>query len=103
MVGAVGLGLMLGALTSQAAENNQESSEARNETTSAVAAKGTAGDYSLMYSYKGKKVLVRLINFFKDRDYVGQCVEEDDESITLQINNNFFTFFFSDIEYIESL
>ena len=69
-------------------------------TASEVASVPSVSDHAL-YSFKGKKVLVRLLNV-KDRDWIGQCIDEDSVSITVQINNNVFQFFFSEIEYIES-
>ena len=103
MFGLLGLGLTFGAVTVHAGESMKPAFQSQQGATSAVVLQSSVGSRANMfYSFVGKKVLVRLLNV-KDRDWIGQCLAEDDDSITVQINNNVYQFFFSEIEYVEAL
>jgi hypothetical protein len=89
-----------GGSTARAGEGRKETIQAPSSAAPGVALNSSVNN-TMSYSYKGKKVFVRLLNV-KDRDWIGQCIDEDAVSITVQINNNVYQFFFSEIEYIES-
>jgi hypothetical protein len=92
-------GLCLLGLTSGATH----AGEAANATTPTLVPASQVGSYAPDL-YKGKNVLVRLLPVAgKERDWTGKCVDEDQVSIVLQINNNYFRFFYSEIEYIQTL
>ena len=92
---------LLGLATADATSRAGEDARA---TTHSLASSSNVGRNALD-RYKNKRVLVKLLptTQAKDQEYVGVCVDEDNVSITLHINNNDFRFFYSEILYVETL